>query len=111
MALLAIAVGSCVSFRLALADGDSEEDYDIGWTTSRASRADVAFMLLSVLMMVARSVHVYLATIRRCANGGSSEKFVNGMIFSDMLKPMKGRIFRYDLDTRQHVAIHNPEDF
>jgi len=113
MALLAIAIGSCVSFRLALADGDTEEDYDIGWTSSRASRSDLAFMLLSIVTGLLRGGHVKRRIRRIQKDNGSMVGFRRngGVGLMRAFNPTKGRVFRYYPATATHTAVEDPNDF
>jgi hypothetical protein len=112
MALLAIAVGSCVSFRIALADGDTEDGYDIGWTGSRASKTDLGFMVVSILTMLLRGVYVWVMTNRYCTTNGSNIPFKNGAEgVNEKFQTTKGRAFRYDLETRTHTPVDNLASF
>ena len=108
VSLLVIAVGSAVSYRLALADGVDGED-DSGWGDSRASHADYAFLALSLLAFLVRGVMVWLATLRRRRCGGGNCRFKNGVGMASKVELVPGKAFRF-YPGRPHAAASTVVD-
>lgn len=112
LALLLIALSSCIGFRFSLADKGDGDDDDPGWTDSRASKTDIAFLVFSLLCLISRGVFVHFKTIANSEKVGLWAPFKLGVgVGSEVITIYKDRAWRYCPFDKTHCRVDDVKDF